>query len=195
MSLNATPPEAILAVALFILWAVSEGAIHAVGLFQPENRPRQRAGLTWLQTAFAGGLVVGLVDSCWLRLTTFPAGLTPLCYTAGGLVLASLGLRLLARLQLGKNFSGFVQTFDEHRLVTQGVYAWVSHPAYTGFLGFLIGFPICFGSVLSLLVSLGIGLPAIAYRIREEEAALTQWFGDDYREYRQRTKRLLPFVW
>jgi len=32
-------------------------------------------------------------------------------------------------------------------------------------------------------------------RIREEEAALVDRYGDGYREYCRRTRRLLPWIW
>jgi protein-S-isoprenylcysteine O-methyltransferase Ste14 len=35
----------------------------------------------------------------------------------------------------------------------------------------------------------------LLYRIRVEEAALTQAFGDDYLEYSKNTKRLIPGVY
>lgn len=33
------------------------------------------------------------------------------------------------------------------------------------------------------------------YRIREEDAVLLSAFGDDYRAYCQRTKRLIPWLY
>jgi len=33
------------------------------------------------------------------------------------------------------------------------------------------------------------------YRIRVEEVALTDQFGDEYTQYCRRTKRLIPFVY
>ncbi len=38
-------------------------------------------------------------------------------------------------------------------------------------------------------------LAAISYRIRVEENALIGYFGDRYREYAGRTKRLIPWVY
>lgn len=190
------PNHTVLALTLFVAWALSEGAIHVRGLFQPEDvLVRRRAGLTWLQSAYAGSLVFGLADSAWLRWTPFAEGLRPLCYVGAVLVVAGLALRLMARVTLARNFSAFVQTYQDHQLITRGVYARVRHPAYTGFVGLLIGFPLCFGSLGALAIALGIGLPALVYRIRLEEAALVEWFGEDYVAYQRRTAKLLPGVW
>ncbi len=193
MSLADTPPHALVGMGLFILWAVAEGAIHGLGWFQPESPARRRAGLTWLQAAFIGSVLVGWLDATAWRVSDFTS---PSVHAAGAaLALSGLALRLIARATLGRNFSGFVQTCDAHRLVTRGVYGWVRHPAYTGFVGMLIGLPLCIGSLVSLAIALGVGAPALAYRIRQEESALAAWFADEYREYAGRTKRLLPRVW
>ena len=37
-------------------------------------------------------------------------------------------------------------------------------------------------------------VPLILYRIRIEEAILMEEFGDEYREYMKRTKKLIPLV-
>lgn len=38
-------------------------------------------------------------------------------------------------------------------------------------------------------------IPAILYRIRIEETALLERFGDDYKQYAERTWRILPYIW
>jgi protein-S-isoprenylcysteine O-methyltransferase Ste14 len=41
-----------------------------------------------------------------------------------------------------------------------------------------------------------LALPGLVYafRVRVEEAALREGFGDEYRDYMRRTKRLIPFI-
>lgn len=187
------PAHAILAVVLFIVWAVAEGSIHLVGLFQQEHPERRRAALGWLQTAFAGTVLVGWADAFLLGLTTsVPA---PIAYAGSALTALGIVIRIVARVQIGTNFSAFVQTTNTHRLVTTGLYAWVRHPAYSGFFLFLIGFALAFGSWMALAIAIGLGLPALAYRIAAEEAALSDWFGEAYCDYQQRTWCLFPFLW
>lgn len=187
------PPHAVFAVVLFVVWAVAEGTIHLLGWFQPERPDRRRAALTWLQTAFAGSLLAGCADALLLGWTTW----VPAAMAYGGVLLTAIGIviRIVARVQIGRNFSAFVQTTDSHRLITSGLYAWVRHPAYSGFVLFLIGFPLAFGSVAALVIATAVGLPALAHRIRAEEAALESWFGEDYRHYRTVSWRLIPGVW
>ncbi len=92
---------------------------------------------------------------------------------------------------LGKNVTPTVAIRQEHNLVTHGPYRWVRHPLYTvGFLAF---------AGLSLLSANGFiaavvlfGMPVIMMRTPIEEAHLIERFGDEYRQYMQRTGRYLP---
>jgi protein-S-isoprenylcysteine O-methyltransferase len=80
-------------------------------------------------------------------------------------------------------------------VIDSGPYRFVRHPSYTGALIAFVGFGLCLGNWLSLLL---ITLPisaAFLWRIRVEERALLEALGDNYRAYMERTKRLLPFVY
>lgn len=195
MPFSLPPTGSLLGLGLFALWAVGEGAIHLWRLYQPEQPTKRRAALGWLQSAYAASLTYGLVDGALLRWTPTPRDAHWLAYAGAATVVLGLAVRFAARIALGRNFSAFVQTCDTHRLVTTGPYRWVRHPAYTGFLLMLAGFPACFGSWGGWAIGLGIGLPAIAWRIRAEEAALRDWFGAAYSDYTETTWRLVPFVW
>ncbi len=81
-----------------------------------------------------------------------------------------------------------------HRLVTSGPYRWVRHPGYFGFVLALPGMGLALGSLTMLAFTAAI-LAWIVSRIREEEAMLAEQFGNAYREYQRRTKRLIPFLY
>ncbi|WP_369804274.1 isoprenylcysteine carboxylmethyltransferase family protein [Chitinophaga sp. MD30] len=51
------------------------------------------------------------------------------------------------------------------------------------------------GSLISTLVMVIPIFLALQYRIRTEEAALLAAFGDSYRDYCQRTSRLIPGIY
>jgi protein-S-isoprenylcysteine O-methyltransferase Ste14 len=136
-----------------------------------------------------------LIDANWLRWSTFSEKWVLLLYLGVPFLLVGAAARVLARWTLGKSFSHVVQTSGSHQLVTTGIYGLVRHPAYLGTLCLLIGFPLCFGSWLGLGIALLLGFPAQVYRIRVEEQALRDWFGEAYEEYCRRTKRLVPYVW
>jgi protein-S-isoprenylcysteine O-methyltransferase Ste14 len=81
-----------------------------------------------------------------------------------------------------------------HELATGGPFAWLRHPIYAAIdllaLGSFVWLP-----TLPLLV----GFVAVAVvadaRARKEERLLVEAFGDRYRQYMQRVRRFVPFVY
>lgn len=59
----------------------------------------------------------------------------------------------------------------------------------------VLGLGLVSGNWLSLSVLVVFPVAATAYRIQIEETALTLHFGKSYREYANRTKRLLPGIY
>lgn len=121
------------------------------------------------------------------------AALVSLC----GLVLIVIGLiiRWVAILTLKKYFTTDVSIQSEHKLMTEGIYGIVRHPAYSGSLLSFVGLGLTFANWLSTVVIFIPILCAFLYRIRVEEAALTEHFGESYIAYRGRVKRLLPLIY
>ncbi len=111
------------------------------------------------------------------------------------LILIGMAIRAVAISTLRRFFTVQVTIQQSHELVDRGIYGVIRHPSYTGALLSFVGLGFAFGSWLSLgfiLVAAWIGF---VYRIRVEEAALTNHFGDRYRTYAARTKRLIPGVY
>jgi len=113
-----------------------------------------------------------------------------------GLALFWIGsvIRLIAVFALGHRFSGLVAIQPDHKLKTNGIYEYVRHPSYSGLLLATIGWALVFRSVIGLILNI-ILLLLLLTRIHDEEAFLEAEFGDEYRVYRERTRRLLPFVY
>lgn len=113
-----------------------------------------------------------------------------------GFVLFAPGLviYLVARLTLGRLFSKMLIIVEGHELVTHGIYRHVRHPSYTGSILFWLGLPLVFNSLLGFVVMLPL-IILILLRIPVEEAMLIREFGEEYREYMKRTKKLIPFVY
>ncbi len=115
---------------------------------------------------------------------------------AAGLVLFVLGviIRIVARRTLGRFFTYELTVKKEHRLVTHGIYRSIRHPLYTGILLLWFGAALALQSLIGFLLALALLVPALAARIRKEEAFLGAQFGAEYRGYMKRTRRLVPFV-
>lgn len=80
-------------------------------------------------------------------------------------------------------------TSFETGMVTNGLYAWVRHPLYTGGLLIIWLSPIMTSNLLTLFTLLTIYLVVGA---RFEESRLIQSFGDEYLQYRSKVPMLIP---
>ena len=129
----------------------------------------------------------------WLNFANYSL---PIWVNGVGIVTFALALWLFWRTHhdLGKNWSPTLQIREGHTLMTNGIYHSIRHPMYTSVLLW------CFAQAL-LLPNWIAGLAgfisfSIAYatRIDQEEQMLLDRFGDEYEVYRQRTKRLVPYL-
>ena len=182
-------------VAAFVFLVLAEKSLDVLGFCQPKARKREELSFLVVILPWYGAVVFSLFDAMTLHWTTVGPGLSLARYLGVPFLVAGIACRVAARLTLGKQFSGHVQTTERHELITSGIYSSVRHPAYLGYLSLLIGFPLCFGSIAGLVFGAMAGTPAVVYRIRVEEAALLRWFGEEYQRYIQRTSRLIPLLW
>jgi protein-S-isoprenylcysteine O-methyltransferase Ste14 len=114
-----------------------------------------------------------------------------------GLVLIVIGvvIRWSAVRTLDKYFTVDVTILNDHKLIRSGLYKYVRHPSYLGLLIAVLGLGVTMVNWLSTIVMLVPHLIVILLRINEEERALEERFGDDYRVYCKETKRLIPLVY
>ena len=114
-----------------------------------------------------------------------------------GLVLMVAGLifRAYAIRQLGRYFTPEVAIQPGQHVVDRGLYRFLRHPSYTGTFMTILGYGLALTNGLSLATLLLLASLAYGFRMRVEEAALTEAFGDEYRAYMRRTKRLIPFIY
>lgn len=110
------------------------------------------------------------------------------------LVLLGLGLAVVSRDQLSTNWANAweYQIKEKHELITHGVYSVIRHPIYTGIAVAVIGAELVAQSYLFIFVC---GSFFIAYQQgKKEDGLLEAYFGKPYREYKKRTKMLIPFL-
>jgi protein-S-isoprenylcysteine O-methyltransferase Ste14 len=188
-------PFRLILLAGFILF-MPIGIYHRLKARTGEKLDRRQEGLFILITLRLVGLVgmVGLIAYL----------INPACMAWAAVSLPvwlrwiGVGLALIAGLllvwmfrTLGRNLTDTVVTRKQHSLVTTGPYRWIRHPLYTSaammapanFLAAANWFFLAAGCVVFLL---------LAIRTRKEEQNLIARFGDDYRNYMQRTGRFLP---
>jgi protein-S-isoprenylcysteine O-methyltransferase Ste14 len=79
-----------------------------------------------------------------------------------------------------------------HKLVQSGVYELVRHPQYFAALWLWVSLAIALKSILVLIFAIAYALPTLVIYARAEEKQLEAVFGDEYRDYRQRTPAFIP---
>ncbi|EAU84877.1 prenyl cysteine carboxyl methyltransferase Ste14 [Coprinopsis cinerea okayama7 len=105
-------------------------------------------------------------------------------------------LRSLAMIHAATNFSHTVafQKRSNHKLVSDGVYAWFRHPSYAGFWYWAVGTQLVLQNPFSTVFFAVVLWRFFYLRTRSEEAALIRFFGDEYVQYRARVKVWIPFI-
>jgi protein-S-isoprenylcysteine O-methyltransferase Ste14 len=111
------------------------------------------------------------------------------------LVIGGLFIRWLAIFSLKRQFTVDVAITKDHRIVSEGIYRFVRHPAYAGSILSFFGLGLFFANILSLAMIFLPTCSAFLYRIRVEEKALIDTFGDEYVRYRNSTNRLIPGIY
>jgi protein-S-isoprenylcysteine O-methyltransferase Ste14 len=143
----------------------------------------------------AGFFVIPAIYAATGFPRAFERGFSPMSAWLGvPVMVAALWLFRRSHSDLGKNWSVSLKMREGHRLVTGGVYRHVRHPMYSSFL--LLGL-----AQLLLLpnwLAGGAGLIGTAVlllvRVQREERMMFERFGDEYRAYCARTRRIIPWM-
>lgn len=184
-----------------VLW-VSYCAWWLMEMWVMSRDRRRFSGRTVDRGSFYGFLVaipLGLIiafNAAFRHPEWRIAALQPALSWAGvALMWAGMAFRLWAVLTLGAFFRTSVVLQDGHRLVTAGPYRWLRHPAYTGTILTMVGFGLVLGNRVSLAAMAVLPTLAIAWRIRVEERALHEQFGEAYRDFRKSRSAVAPGLW
>jgi len=100
-------------------------------------------------------------------------------------------LLLLTFHHLGTNLTDTVVTRKKHTLVTGGPYRWVRHPFYVAAALAILANALTTANWF-IFITGGVAFLLLVVRTDKEEAKLIDRFGDDYRQYMQRTGRFIP---
>lgn len=175
----------------FVVWAV----LSLVGRGGKDQR-RYSTGSRLLRLGLLVVLVLVVLNSDRLPLDAFRR-MTDASAASGaaaaGAVLCVIGLAfaIWARVTLGRHWGMPMTLRATPELITQGPYAYVRHPIYTGVIAMMIG--------TTLVYPLGIlwcaaMIPYFVFSARREERDMDKLFPGVYPQYKQRSKMLVPFV-
>lgn len=108
--------------------------------------------------------------------------------------LAGITIMVVAIRTLGKHYSVYVTIQEQHKLIQSGIYGVVRNPIYLGTLLLWPGVCLVFRSwavipIFTFFLLFGV------LRGAQEERVLGAEFGEEFNAYRQRTWRLVPYIY
>jgi protein-S-isoprenylcysteine O-methyltransferase Ste14 len=175
--------------AIWTLGELRQGRRRRSEATKRDRGSRAVIGLSW---------IVALILASQARTNVTAASFPGDAVTFGigfAIVWAGIGLRWWSIRMLGRYFTFDVMTSADQPVITAGPYRVLRHPGYAGLLLVFTGIGVTFANWLSLAALILLPLVGLVYRIRVEEAALSENLGDAYKSYASARKRLIPFVW
>jgi protein-S-isoprenylcysteine O-methyltransferase Ste14 len=173
-------------------WIALEVFLHAA--YNPRIRQTNGEKLSKhvMLAAFLVGIFSGLLFPDFGA--RFREPFTSLRITGVTLLAASLALRVVSVIQLGKAYSVNLGVMPGQPLVTTGLYSAVRHPGYFSLALCFLAIALSFSQLVPSIICVAVPLAALLYRIRVEEGILENAYGEQYRAYRLRTRMIVPWV-
>lgn len=176
-------------------------AILAIWATQPpvskketmDNRDRDKFSVLLIIAMSIISVAVAIIDWAYFMVPYIDNKL--LTGIGSIVIVAGIAFRVWAIRTLGKHFTPTVQLKQDHELITSGPYSIVRHPSYLGAMWAIVGTSVFLNSITGILVSFTCMFVAYYIRIATEEKALSELFGQKYRDYQANVKKLLPFIW
>ncbi len=114
----------------------------------------------------------------------------------GNLILISGFLvRVIAIRTLKEFYTRTLKIQSGQNLVGTGMYKYIRHPGYVGSILQWLGAGIASNNIIVLSLITLTTLTVYHYRIISEEKMLTEGFGNIYKDYVKRTKKLIPGIY
>jgi len=109
-----------------------------------------------------------------------------------GIVAVRIWLKWWAMLTLGDYWSVHIEIRESHKLIKDGPYRHLRHPAYLSNLMEYLGVPLIANAYYTLIGVFLIYLPLNLIRLYLEEKELIRKFGEEYEDYRKKVPALFP---
>lgn len=127
-------------------------------------------------------------------ITLYQFGFPYLNYVGFLVIVLGLVVHASGMWALRSEWTVYINIKDESKLVQRGIFKMIRHPIYCGLILELLGFCIALSNWISFIVILCPNLVSILYRMKSEENALINKFGNEYLKYMATTKRFIPFI-
>src|ERR1043166_235591 len=107
----------------------------------------------------------------------------------------SVVIRHRAIAALGQFWSLHIEIREQHQFVQSGPFRWMRHPTYFSMFLELLAAGLILNAWYSMLIIPLLFFPVLRWRMKCEEAALVEKFGEAYRRYRQTVPAIFPTKW
>ncbi|WP_294264221.1 isoprenylcysteine carboxylmethyltransferase family protein [uncultured Chryseobacterium sp.] len=160
---------------------------------EKDKKDKDRSTLNILWMAIPGSIISAVAASYLTRIPiSDEAGIY---YIGVACIWIGIVFRFIIIRSLGKYFTVDVTIREDHKIKREGFYRYIRHPSYAFSLLTSLGLGLYLNNWLSLCLVFTVPFVAFLYRINVEEKALIEQFGEEYLEYRRKTKKLIPFVY
>lgn len=119
----------------------------------------------------------------------------PLALFVAAILAATVAFIARAVARLGKQWALAARLVEDHALITDGPYAVVRHPIYTGMAGMLLATGLAIGRPLPLAIGLAVLGAGTYVRVKAEERLLREAFGGAFEAYAARVPAVVPGWW
>jgi protein-S-isoprenylcysteine O-methyltransferase Ste14 len=181
-------------------------AVNSIGVYlslkDPELLERRKKVGPAAETRMAQKIIIALGFLSLLGVMVFSAldyrfGWSPVPTPVAllGDLLVALGLFVNLLVFRENSYGGSsIETVNDQKVISTGLYARVRHPMYVGVLIMMIGIPLALDSWWGLAI-IALTLPVLILRILDEEKMLKKDL-PGYTEYTQKVRyRLAPYLW
>jgi protein-S-isoprenylcysteine O-methyltransferase Ste14 len=107
------------------------------------------------------------------------------------IILAGSIINIIARINLGLNWSNDIKIYEGHKMITTGIFSLARHPLFLSLLLMTTGAGFVYRNYLIIILTYFLFLPALVYRAKKEEAILIKEF-PEYSDYRKNVSMFFP---
>ncbi len=190
----------------WVYWLVFAAATISQTLYflkhDPELAARRMAAGPTAEKETTQKIIMAVTTLCFVLLIVVPgldhrwrwSAVPPWLVLVGNAGVAVSFVLVFLVLKQNRFAAATIQVEAEQTVISTGAYAIVRHPMYAGASPLLAFTPLALGSYWTLLVLI-LMIPALAWRLLDEERFLTRNL-PGYAAYCRTTRyRLIPFVW